>query len=199
MSAHVQGVLIRVVAHALGPLGVLLVTGGAFGAVGAVATLVVAVCAGCSGALIAFGAIDIGLATPARVTVTGHHWLRKVYVEVAERDERGELVWERQAPVERSGDDLAPLWPIAPDDHCAFLGCRRPGTRSELYTLNVAVPGRGADDCTLPRDRWIALADGAAIDVSLGRITGAVYCTDAKVAAPSPSPSPERGRKSRRR
>jgi len=65
-----------------------------------------------------------------------------------------------------------PTWPTSPQATATL----RVGARTETYTVHLADASGKTTDCVYPQAQWASLADGAAVDVELGGLTGAVKC-----------------------
>jgi hypothetical protein len=154
----------------------------------------------CMGGLCGLGIVDVATSSTVRATVTGHHWERQIWPQVAKLDRKGNIYWSTQPSVEREGDDLWPLWPSVPDDHCSFVGCQRQGSRQEKYELRLKMADGRAETCLLDESAWKQFAVGSALSVQVGGITGAVTCRSATPEqAPAPAPAPVKRRPKNRR
>lgn len=172
-----------------------------FGCVLALAGLVGALCVVTSplalvAVLYGFFELDRALGTDHVAEVTGHHWRRSVVVQQhggagpppalgrfprhhlsSHRSSRSSSSpWKYVDELVLEGDDLRPVWPVAPDDHCSTRGCRRPGPKTETYRVVGTRADGAAFACDVPLDAWPRYAVGSRVTVSVSGILGWERC-----------------------
>ena len=151
-------------------------------------------------ALVAFFRLDTALGTDHVAQVGGHHWRRSVTVEQyggagpppigriphrlrhrssdqsSDHSSHQSSPWKRVDTLVLEGDDLHPVWPVAPDDHCSTTGCRRPGPKSETYSVVGKRADGAAFACDVPLDAWPRYDSGERVTVSVSGILGWQTC-----------------------
>jgi hypothetical protein len=186
--------LIRLMIRSLGAGGTILAGSLAVLSVTGVLGVMSVMVFGCMGGLCFLTVIDLATGTSTQVTVTGHHWRREVRQEVAYRDSRGRLSWRSETGAKLEGDDLNPQWPGVHDDGCSFTGCRRPGSRTESYSIILKMPDSSEETCSVSSTLWPRFAVGSTTTVKVGGVIGAVYCsssTPSAAAPPQATPAPQ--------
>lgn len=71
----------------------------------------------------------------------------------------------------------APAWPPAPEATGAGVGARRPGSRTETYTVRFKDIAGASLDCTVDEAKWGSLAVGSRWKAQVGVVTGALDCS----------------------
>ncbi len=146
-------------------------------------------------ALVAFFRLDTALGTDHVAQVGGHHWRRSVVVEQyggagpppigrlprhrhtsSHHSSHQSSPWKRVDTLVLEGDDLQPVWPVAPDDQCSTTGCRRPGLKSETYTVVGKRADGAAFACDVPLEAWPLYHSGERVTVAVSGILGWQTC-----------------------
>ncbi len=85
---------------------------------------------------------------------------------------------EKKATSQGQALEPAPSWPaLDTGPQCSRVGCRRPGARTEKYTVLLRTKDGQSADCDFDRQRWQTFSRGQRYSAQVGVIGGAVDCS----------------------